>query len=175
MSQCNNVATRLTLTEHVSGTTLTWTCTPSSANLSGYGPDSGLANRDIPCIYIIKAYPTPELSNTPLFESQCNYKATNQALNSNVSGTTFSRTCASSSAKVTGYSVRTGGTGKKDLLNDYPTPELSNTPLNKQQCLNMATNLTLTSIVSGDFIVRSCTPSNANMTGFSPGILPLSF
>ena len=51
----------------------------------------------------------------------------------------------------------------------YPTPDLTNTPLNRQQCNNMATNLTLTSNVSGVTFTWTCTPSSANVTGFNPG------
>ena len=36
------MATNLALTSNVSGATFTWTCTPSSGNVTGFSPGSGL-------------------------------------------------------------------------------------------------------------------------------------
>ena len=105
--QYSNLATSLILTYYVSGTIFSRTCTSWSANLSGYGPGSGLFidhfNENN-----INDYPTPELSNTPLIQSQCNYMATNLSLTSNLSGTTFAQECTPSSTNVTGYIVGVG-------------------------------------------------------------------
>ena len=101
--QCDNSANQMILQSNVSGTTFVWTATPPPANLStGYGPESG----------IINAYPTPDLSNNPLIQSQCNYMATNLSLTSDLSGTTFTRNCIPSSANMTGYITGSGNETK---------------------------------------------------------------
>ncbi|MBC8436154.1 MAG: choice-of-anchor L domain-containing protein, partial [Bacteroidetes bacterium] len=98
-SICNNATLNLLLTSDVSGATFTWTCTPSSANLTGWSEQptpSTLINQtfsnngyDIETVtyhitpdfsgcsgpvtdYIVTVYPTPDLSNNPASHSQCN-------------------------------------------------------------------------------------------------------
>jgi uncharacterized protein (TIGR02145 family) len=54
----------------------------------------------------------------------------------------------------------------------YPTPDLTNTPLSKQQCSNIAIGLTLTSHVTGTLFTWICIPSSGNVTGFSDNAVP---
>ena len=54
----------------------------------------------------------------------------------------------------------------------YPTPDLSNSPINKQQCNNLATNIPLTSNVAGTLFTWTCTPSSVNLSGFSDNATP---
>lgn len=129
--QCNNLNTNITLTSNVSGTQFTWTCTPSSGNVTGWSNvpvptlslsqtlvNSGNINETVTyqlqpvingCLgvivpYVVTVYPTPTLTNLPLSKSICRDNSTNVTLTSNVSGTTFTWTCTPSSGFLTGYS-----------------------------------------------------------------------
>ena len=108
----------------------TWTCTPSSGNITGW------ANNAVPtttinhildntgyniewatyqvaptsngCVgpltnYVVTVFPTPDLSNMPPSMQICNNTNTNLALTSNVAGASFTWTCTPSSANVTGW------------------------------------------------------------------------
>ena len=129
-SQCDNVATNIVLTSNIAGTLFTWTCVPSSANITGW------ANNAVPTTilnqtldntgfntetvtyqitpsangcaggvanYVVTVYPTPNLSNAPASKSQCDNLATNVTLTSNVAGTQFTWTCTPSTANITGW------------------------------------------------------------------------
>jgi len=129
-SQCDNLATNVTLTSNVAGTLFTWTCTPSSGNITGW------ANNAVPTTtlnqvldntgfniewatyqvaptangcngtvtdYVVTVYPTPDLSNAPASQSQCDNLPTNITLTSNVAGTLFTWTCIPSSGNITGW------------------------------------------------------------------------
>jgi uncharacterized protein (TIGR02145 family) len=129
-SQCDNLNTNITLTSNVAGTQFTWTCTPSSGNITGW------ANNAVPATtiaqvldntgfntetvtyhvtpvsngcagpvadYLVTVYPTPNLSNVPLSMQLCNNTATNLTLTSNVAGTLFTWTCTPSSGNITGW------------------------------------------------------------------------
>ena len=129
-AQCDNLATNIILTSNVAGARFTWTCTPSSANITGWANNAVPANilnqtldntgvntetvvyhliPDVtgcpgtPADYTVTVYPTPNLSNVPLSQSQCDNLATNIALTSNVAGTLFTWTCLPSSANITGW------------------------------------------------------------------------
>ena len=118
------------LTSNVPGTLFTWTCTPSSVNLSGFYNNitpSGLFDQTLVntgftvetvtyqitptangCAgpvsdYIVTVFPTPDLSNVPLSSQVCNNTATGIKLMSNVTGTLFTWTCTPSSGNVSGY------------------------------------------------------------------------
>ena len=136
-SQCNNQATGINLTSGVAGTLFTWTCIPSSANISGYAanfvpttiinqtlvnsafgietvtyritPTANGCNGPVTS-YVVTVYPTPNLSNIPLSKSQCNNLATGVTLTSSVAGTTFTWTCLPSSANITGWANNAVGT-----------------------------------------------------------------
>lgn len=226
-SQCNNIATNITLLSNVSGTTFTWTCTASSLNISGYSDNTSPSTTlnqvlfnsgyDIETVtyhitpsangcsgtlsdYVVTVYPTPDLSNTPLSQDQCNNMATGITLTSNISGTTFTWTATASSPNVTGFSNNSSSTTtlNQTLTNSgfvvetvtyhitpsangcsglpvdyvvtvYPTPDLSNTPLSQAQCNNLATDITLSSNVTGTTFTWTATASSPNISGFSNG------
>jgi len=98
-SVCNNTILNIPLTSDVSGASFTWTCTPSSASITGWveqSTPSSLINQtltnngyDIEMVtysitpdisgcsgnvadYIVTVYPTPDLSNSPSIHAQCN-------------------------------------------------------------------------------------------------------
>ena len=137
-TQCNNTTTNITLTSNVGGTLFTWTCLPSSVNLSGFynnATPSGLlvqllvnSGYNIETVtyhitprangcdgpvtdYVVTVYPTPDLSNNPLNMQVCNYTPTNQTLTSDVAGTLFTWTATGSSPLVSGYSDNAIPTG----------------------------------------------------------------
>jgi uncharacterized protein (TIGR02145 family) len=130
-SQCNNQATGISLTSNVVGTLFTWTATGSTAQVTGFSDNltptavlnqtlvnSGNAIETVtytltphangcdgdPASYVVTVYPTPDLSNAPASQSQCNNQATGINLTSNVAGTLFTWTVAGSTAQVTGFS-----------------------------------------------------------------------
>ena len=49
----------------------------------------------------------------------------------------------------------------------YPVPDLTTTPLTKEICNNNATNIPLTSNISGTLFTWSCTASSGNVIGYS--------
>jgi uncharacterized protein (TIGR02145 family) len=130
-SQCNNANVNLIPQADVAGTMFTWTCTPSSANITGYSGNavpapsinevlinSGFNTETViyhltpwangcpgPVLdYTVTVFPTPDLSNMPLFQNLCSSASTNVILTSNVAGTGFTWTCTPSSGNITGWS-----------------------------------------------------------------------
>ena len=129
-TQCDNVATNITLTSNVAGTLFTWTCTASSANVTGWAnnavptttlnqtldntgfnietvtyhmtPIANTCNGPV-TDYVVTVYPTADLSNSPASKSQCDNTATNVTLTSDIAGTLFTWTCVPSSASITGW------------------------------------------------------------------------
>jgi uncharacterized protein (TIGR02145 family) len=132
---CNNNNTNIVLTSNVTGTMFTWTCTPSSGNISGYSNsivpltiisqnlvNSGNTTETVTyhitphangCNgwtyhFVVTVVPSPYLTNNPLRKTQCNNQNTNLTLTSNVLGTLFNWTATASSPALTGYSNSTG-------------------------------------------------------------------
>ena len=130
-SICDSTATNITLTTNNDSTQFTWSCTTSSANLSGYSNSATpgrIINQTIDntgftidtvyyhivghsygcsgdtSIYKVAVYPSPNLSNLPASKSICTNTSTNVNLTSNVVGTLFTWTATGSSANVSGYS-----------------------------------------------------------------------
>ena len=151
-SQCDNLATNITLTSNVAGTLFTWTCIPSTGNITGW------ANNAVPtttlnqtldntgfntewatyqvaptangCVgtltnYVVTVFPTPNLSNMPPSMQLCNNSFTNLTLTSNVAAASFTWTCTPSSANITGWANNAVPT---TLLNQF----LTNTGLNTE-------------------------------------------
>ena len=129
-SQCSNVATNINLTSNVAGTTFTWTCTPSSANFTGWSNNaiptallnqtlvnSGNINEWVTyhvtptangCTgpvtdYVVTVFPVPGLTNSPATKTQCDNQNTAVVLTSNVAGTLFTWTCTPSSGNIIGW------------------------------------------------------------------------
>ena len=70
------------------------------------------------------------------------------------------------------YHITPSANGCPGTMKDYvvtvnPTPDLSNAPLTKTQCDNVATNIPLISNVAGTLFTWTCTPSSANITGWA--------
>jgi gliding motility-associated-like protein len=143
---CSGTSTNITLTSNAAGTLFTWTCTPSSGNLSGFSNNSTpttLLNQTLSnsgfttgtvtynilphangcaghiAAFAVTVYPVPNLSNSPLREQICSSTSTNITLTSNVSGTLFTWTATPSSGSVSGYSN-----------NSIPTTILNQTLIN---------------------------------------------
>jgi uncharacterized protein (TIGR02145 family) len=229
-SQCNSQNTNITLTSNVAGTQFTWTCTPSSGNITGWSnsgapgttinqllTNTGLSVETVTyhvtpqangCSgpvqdYVVSVVLTTDLSNSPPAKSQCNNQNTNITLTSSVMGTTFTWTCTPSSGNITGWAnnalpttllaqtlVNSGfnietvtyhiipsvsgcpGTPADYIVTVFPTPNISNSPLSKFQCDNLATNITLTSNVIGTQFTWTCTPSSGNITGWANNAVP---
>jgi uncharacterized protein (TIGR02145 family) len=128
-AQCNALATNIVLQSNVAGTTFSWTATPSAPSLTGWSagggpvisqtltnsgytietvtyhitPTANLCSGSV-YNYVVTVFPTPNLSNTPLSQAQCNNQNTLITLGSNVAGTLFTWTATGSSPAVTGYS-----------------------------------------------------------------------
>jgi len=228
--QCDNLPTNITLTSNVTGAQFTWTCSPSSSNITGYFDNSTpsvtinqtldntgyntetVTYRLSPVFngcpgttanYTVTVYPTADLSNFPLSKPVCDSTNTNITLTSNVAGTQFTWTCSPSSANVTGwannavptvtldqtlnntgYNIETvtyhilpvanlcNGEPANFVVTVNPTANLSNIPPSKEQCDSLPTNITLTSDVAGTQFTWTCTPSSANVTGWSDNALP---
>ena len=137
--QCNDQLTNITLTSNVSGTSFTWTCIPSSANISGY------ANSISPT----------SLINQTLHNSGYNFETVTY--------------------KITPRANNCDGALTSYVVTVYPTPDLSNSPKNKQQCNNLATNIPLTSNVAGTLFTWTCTSSSGNLSGFYNNVTPSGF
>jgi len=228
--QCDGLNTNVVLTSDVAGTQYTWTCTPSSANITGWSDQTTLTGSILqtldntgyntetvnyhltpsannctgtPANYLITVRPTPDLSNTPPSKEQCDSVSTNITLTSHVAGTQFTWTCTASSGNITGwadnalptitlnqtldnisYNIETvtyhltpaskgcDGPDTNYVVTINPTPDLSNTPPSSQICDSATLNLTLTSHVANTFFTWTCTPSSANITGWSNNAVP---
>jgi uncharacterized protein (TIGR02145 family) len=71
------------------------------------------------------------------------------------------------------YQLTPAANGCDGALTDYtvtvyPVPDFSNNPPAGQVCNNTATNVTLLSNIAGTQFTWACTPSSANVTGWSP-------
>ncbi|MGA3013037.1 MAG: PKD-like domain-containing protein [Bacteroidales bacterium] len=224
--QCNNQATNITLTTSVQGTLFTWTVTASSPQVTGYTNNttpSSLINDilvnsghliDTVTYYItpvyagcngaivnyyVVVYPTPDLSNSPATQHQCNDLPTNIILTSNVSGTLFTWT-ASGSTQITGYKNNAVPTVTLDdtLINSgfangtatyhitpaangcggsvidftvtvYPTPDVYFNPASQVICSLQTTNIANFSHVAGASYSWTTSSGSAFISGYSPG------
>jgi uncharacterized protein (TIGR02145 family) len=225
-TQCNNLSTNLSLLSNVANTTFTWTAYTTSANITGFSSNSGPGTTSINQIlinagteadtvtyrlfpsangcdgdsidYQVIVYPAANLSNNPASQSQCNNLNANILLTSDVAGTQFTWTALGSSPAISGYSdqptpttildqtltnsgfnnetvtytitpIANGcdGTISNFTVTVYPTPDLSNTPLEKQICNENTTNLPLTSNVTGTLFTWTITPGAGNISGYS--------
>jgi hypothetical protein len=130
-SICDSTNTTITLTTNNDSTQFTWTCTASSANLTGYANSTvpgriinqvidntgftidtvyyHIVGHSYGCsgdtnIFKVAVYPTPNLSNSPKSKSICTGSSTGVTLTSNVTGTLFTWNATASSGTVTGFS-----------------------------------------------------------------------
>ena len=133
---CSNTSPNITLTSHVTGTTFTWTVTPSSGNLAGS------ANNSIPTTLLNQT-----LINSGFSIENANYHIVPSAHGCN-------------------------GHNWNYIVTVNPVPDLSNNPPAKQICSNTATNITLTSNVSGTLFTWTATGSSLFASGFSDNNIP---
>jgi uncharacterized protein (TIGR02145 family) len=145
---CTGTSFSVTLSSGVSASTFSWTCTPSSANLSGFSPGSGavisqgLTNSGFTigtvtylitptssgCAgptadFVVTVNPMPDLSNNPLTTQTCSGNTTNIALTSHVTGADFAWSCTPSSANITGFAPGSGPLIAQTLINLGLNPE----------------------------------------------------
>jgi len=141
---CNNTPTGVTLTSHVAGTQFTWTCTPSSGNVTGWSNNavpvnildqilvnSGLNIETVTyhitpqtngCFgsvtdYIVTVVQSADVYFIPSTQTICSLQNTNIQLLSHVPGSTFSWTASGSSPLVTGFLHGSGPVIQQTLTN----------------------------------------------------------
>ncbi len=235
-SVCNNTTINIPLTSDVTGATFTWTCTPSSSNISGWAEQltpSSLINQtltntgyDIETViyhitpdisgcsgsvvnYVVTVYPTPDLSNNPAIHTQCNGQIVGGQpgglpLQSNVANTIFTWRAFSNSSNTTGFHDHTGpgliliddtlvnagfaidtvtyrifpsANGCDGDSTDYqvvvfPSPDLANIPLVQSQCNSQSTGINLQSNVPETQFTWTAIGSSPSITGFSNSTAP---
>jgi len=149
-SICDSTLTNILLERDMDTTRYTWTCSATSANLSGYVPNTTtpdtLINQRLrnngftvdtviyhilPWAYgchgdtidfRVAVYPDPDVSNVPMTKSICDGDNTNILLTSHADSTTFTWIASGSSPLVTGFSNSTApGTLISQLLQNNST------------------------------------------------------
>lgn len=150
LQMCNNVQMNKTLTSNVAGTTFTWSCTPSSANISGYANNttpttllnqtlvnSGLAVESVVyhmlptangCTgtsvdYTVSVVQSPDVYFTPATQTICSEQTSNIQVLSHVPGTSFTWTASASSPSLTGYAAGGGSLIQQTVTNGGNTIE----------------------------------------------------
>ena len=130
-TQCDDLPFDVAFTSDVTGALFTWTCTPSSATITGWSdnaipaaslnqtlnntgnlPESVIYHvtpiadgcTGIATNFTVTVQPTPVLLNTPLATSICSGISPSISLTSNVAGALFTWTCTPSSPNITGWS-----------------------------------------------------------------------
>ena len=131
-TQCDNLPTNINLTSNVAGTQFTWTCTPSSASITGWANSAApgilinqtldntgyqYRNRDVSPhtngqwlhragdgLRCYMSIPLLTFPTHPFPNPNVTMSPTNITLTSNVAGTLFTWTCVPSSASITGWS-----------------------------------------------------------------------
>ncbi|MEI6899811.1 MAG: PKD-like domain-containing protein, partial [Bacteroidota bacterium] len=221
---CSGALLTIPLTSEVSSAQFFWSATASSPNITGYTAGNGtvinqvinnsgyttetVTYRIIPRVngcngdtatYVVTVFPVPNAFSQPAGESICSGSATNLALQSNVTGTTFTWSASGSSPNVSGFSAGNNSTIIQTLANSgtttetvtytitsfangcpagpayialvnvYPVSHLSNLPLSHTQCNNTLFNLNLTATVNGSTFSWSCSPGSPNISGYSAG------
>lgn len=148
-SICSGVATNVSLSSNIAGSTFAWTTT-SSGSVSGFSNSNGnaiaqtLTNTGTaaatvtytvigtsptgctssPVAVVITVKPTPNAVSTPSSQTLCSGASTSLALSSDVLGTTFSWTSVSSSPLLSGNS-NTSGNNISDLLTNTDVAQQS--------------------------------------------------
>ena len=170
--------------------TVTYAIIPASGSCTG-----SAAN------YVVTVNPTPHITNALTTSAICSNTPTGISLSADVAVTTFSWTAAASSLNLSGFSNGAGSSIVQTIINSgftpetvtytvipsangcpgaavnfivtvNPTPDLTNTPLAKSQCNNVATNINLTSNVAGTQFTWTCTPSSVSITGWADNPIP---
>jgi uncharacterized protein (TIGR02145 family) len=141
---CSGEPTNVPLTSNVAGTMFTWTCTPGSANVTGYSDvtipsaflnqvliNTGIATETVTyhmtphangcdgpvSDYVVSVSPSPDVYFNPVSQVICTSQFCNIQVLSHVPGTTFTWTATGSSPQVTGFSAGAGSLIKQALTN----------------------------------------------------------
>ena len=145
---CSETSPDVSLTSNVSGATFSWTATPSSGNVTGYGPGSGLVISQvltnsgfnvetvtyniIPAAnscpgtavnYIVSVVSVPDVYFNPTAQTICTAQSTGISLLSHVNGALFSWTATGSSPSLSGFGPGSGNTISQPLQNSGTTIE----------------------------------------------------
>ena len=129
---CNNTPTNVTLTSNVAGTMFTWTCTPSSANVTGWANNpvpTTLLNQTLTNLgfntewvtyavtpasngcngpvtnYTVTVVQTPDVFFNPPAQTICSQQTSSIQVLSSVPGATFAWTATPSGPTITGQSM----------------------------------------------------------------------
>ncbi|TSA25287.1 MAG: hypothetical protein D4R67_10400, partial [Bacteroidetes bacterium] len=151
-SICSGQTTNILLSSSVTGTTLNWTATASSPNISGYSlsgsgniletiVNSGFTTETVtyvivplangctpaaPTPYTVTVFPVANVNFTPSSQVICSGKTTGITIASNVTGASFNWTATGSSPAVSGYSNGSGSVIQQTLVNSgYMMPTVT--------------------------------------------------
>jgi len=221
---CNGTSTNIALLSNVAGANFSWTATPSSANIIGWGPGSGLLIDQVltntgfvlenvtyhitptanGCVgpttdFVATVVSLPDVYFDPSAQTICSEDTSNIQVLSNVTSATFTWTALESSPNLSGFSNGSGPLIKQPITNSgntietvtytatpeafgcpagipqsviltvNPTPHVTTTPLSQSICTETATNIPLTSTVSGSTFNWTTAASSGTLSGFSDG------
>ncbi len=187
-SICSGETTDILLSSSVSGTTLNWTATASSPNLSGFSPsgsgdiletifNSGATiewmtyqvtptangcSPATPTDYTVTVYPIPNVVINSTTPSICSGQTTDILLTSSVTGTTFPWTASASSPNLTGFSPSGSGDILETIFNSGATTEWVTyqiTPTANGCSPATPTDYTVTVYPIPDVLINSTTPT----------------
>ena len=150
LSICKGASTNLTLTSNVTGTLFTWTCTPSSGNVTGYSNNavptatlnqtlnnSGIVPETVTyhltpvangCTgivtdFVVTVNPKPTVTNNPMSKTICSESQVNIPLTATCTGTSYTwQGSWVSGGTVTGFTNGSGGLINDVLINSTSTP-----------------------------------------------------
>ncbi|MBE0646236.1 MAG: hypothetical protein IH596_00460 [Bacteroidales bacterium] len=148
-SICSGETTNILLSSSVADSTLSWTATASSPNVTGFSssgtgsiletisntgsttetvtyeitPSANGCSPAAATSYTVTIYPIPDLTVTPGTLAICSGQVTNLTLQSTVAGTAFSWTASASSPNISGYLDGTGNLIAQPLVNSGYTTE----------------------------------------------------
>jgi uncharacterized protein (TIGR02145 family) len=141
-SVCSATTLNITPQADLPGTTFSWTATGSSGNVTGFNPGSGVTIADylvntgfnietvtyavLPSLngcqgsianYIVTVDPVADIMFTPASQIFCSGGTTGIALNSHVTGATFTWSATGSSGNISGFGAGTGNIISQTLIN----------------------------------------------------------
>lgn len=144
---CSGTTTHIGITSPVPGSSFSWDCTSSSANISGFHADSGTVISDLllnsgysvesvtyhvsvvangcsgtTSDYPVTVFPLPDLITIPGLSTICSGNFSDITLQSHVAATIFSWTAGSVSPLITGYSDGAGDLIHQQLFNAGTLP-----------------------------------------------------
>jgi uncharacterized protein (TIGR02145 family) len=142
---CQGNSTDITLTSNVAGALFTWTCTPSSGNVTGWSNNTITPLAQIDQVlnissvvtetvtynltpvfngcngpnysYIVEVNPVPMLTTNPMHDTICSGVTTSIHLTSTCAGTTFSWTATNPTGNISGFGNGSGAWITQSLTN----------------------------------------------------------